>query len=150
MSQLSERIGLNRGWEFTEAFSEAFLRGEDVPVEAAELPHTVKTTPFHYFDESVYQMVSGYRRTLSVPAEWAGKRVFLTLGAAGHRILGMDTDEHVQKYALLTGTVLEELTEETVSGIIAAPPRPILAGLTGRSRARFSGLIVNSPRLSGT
>ena len=36
------------------------------------------------------------------------------LGACGHRILGKDTDEHVQKYALLTGTVQEELTDEMV------------------------------------
>ena len=37
------------------------------------------------------------------------------LGERGHRILGKDTDEHVQKYALLTGTVGEELTDEKVA-----------------------------------
>ena len=36
------------------------------------------------------------------------------LGANGHRILGRDTDEHVSKYALLTGVIAEELTEERV------------------------------------
>ena len=36
------------------------------------------------------------------------------LGARGHRILGRDTDEHVQKYALLTRTIREELTEEKI------------------------------------
>ncbi len=41
-----------------------------------------------------------------------GASLCKALGAAGHRILGRDTDEHVQKYALLTGTVQEELTEE--------------------------------------
>ena len=43
-----------------------------------------------------------------------GASLCKALGAAGHRILGLDTDEHVQKYALLTGTVLEELTEDNV------------------------------------
>ena len=43
-----------------------------------------------------------------------GASLCKALGAAGHRILGLDTDEHVQKYALLTGTVQEELTEDNV------------------------------------
>jgi prephenate dehydrogenase len=36
------------------------------------------------------------------------------LGANGHRILGRDTDEHVSKYAALTGVIGEELTDERV------------------------------------
>ena len=36
------------------------------------------------------------------------------LGANGHRILGRDTDEHVSKYAMLTGVIGEELTDERV------------------------------------
>ena len=36
------------------------------------------------------------------------------LGANGHRILGWDTDEHVRKYAELTGVIREELTDERV------------------------------------
>ena len=36
------------------------------------------------------------------------------LGANGHRILGRDTDEHVSKYAALTGVIAEELTDERV------------------------------------
>ena len=36
------------------------------------------------------------------------------LGANGHRILGRDTDEHVSKYAALTGVIWEELTDERV------------------------------------
>ena len=43
-----------------------------------------------------------------------GASLCKALGARGHRILGRDTDEHVQKYALLTGTVQEELTEDRV------------------------------------
>ena len=36
------------------------------------------------------------------------------LGANGHRIRGWDTDEHVRKYAALTGGIREELTDERV------------------------------------
>ena len=43
-----------------------------------------------------------------------GASLCKALGACGHRILGKDTDEHVQKYALLTETIREELTEEKV------------------------------------
>ena len=43
-----------------------------------------------------------------------GASLCKALGAQGHRILGRDTDEHVQKYALLTGTIQGELTEENI------------------------------------
>lgn len=81
---MAEKIALNRGWEFTKTWDEDFLRGAAVPTEPAQLPHTCAVTPFHYFTEDRYQMVCGYRRTLSVPAAWRGKRVFLCVGAAGH------------------------------------------------------------------
>ena len=41
-----------------------------------------------------------------------GASLCKALGAAGHRILGRDTDEHVLRYALLTEVISEELTEE--------------------------------------
>jgi beta-galactosidase len=75
---MRQRIDLNRDWEFTENYDD--FSGARI----VSLPHTCRETPFHYFDESVYQMVCGYRRTLAVPADWAGKRVFLCVGAAGH------------------------------------------------------------------
>ena len=43
-----------------------------------------------------------------------GASMCKALGAQGHRILGMDTDEHVQKYALLTGTVSAELEDSSL------------------------------------
>ncbi len=82
---MAVRMDLNREWEFTPRYSEAFLRGEAAEdIQAAELPHTCAVTPFHYFDESVYQMLCGYRRRITVPESWAGKRVFFCVGAAGH------------------------------------------------------------------
>ena len=64
------RIYLNRDWNF---------EGELVTI-----PHTVKETPFHYFDESEYQMVSTYQRDIEVPKEWEGKNVLLTFEGVAH------------------------------------------------------------------
>ena len=74
----------NNGWQFCENWSEGFAKGEECDTAEVRLPHTCRETPFNYFDESVYQMECGYRKTLRVPADWSGKRVFLHIGAAGH------------------------------------------------------------------
>ena len=83
VNALRQRIDCNFGWEFTPAWSEGFARDENVPgLAQVALPHTCAETPYDYFDENCYQMVCGYRRRISVPEDWRGKRVFLTLGAA--------------------------------------------------------------------
>ncbi len=43
-----------------------------------------------------------------------GASLCKALGAGGRRILGTDLDSHVQQYALLTGTIGEELTDDRV------------------------------------
>ena len=75
---MRRRIELNRDWAFTENYED--FSGAKI----VSLPHTCRETPYDYFDESVYQMVCAYRRTLDAPEAWAGKRVFLCVGAAGH------------------------------------------------------------------
>ena len=77
-------VFLNFGWDFSESFDKRFLNGEGGNHIKVDLPHTVKETPFHYFDESVYQMVSGYRRKLRLPEGAEKKRVFLIVEAAAH------------------------------------------------------------------
>ena len=83
---MAERIYMNDGWRFTEHFSEKLTEAgfDDSALEIVRLPHTCREVPFHYFDEEIYQMVSGYRRVLSVPESWKGKRVLLTLEGAAH------------------------------------------------------------------
>ena len=44
-----------------------------------------------------------------------GASLCKALGACGHRILGRDADEHVQKYARLTDTVQEDLTDDRIA-----------------------------------
>lgn len=55
----------------------------DSPIESVRLPHTCKTTPYNYFDESIYQTVCGYRKRLDL-TERGGRRVFVCFGAAAH------------------------------------------------------------------
>ncbi len=80
------RIYINDNWIFEERYTDRLL-GDDYQSESAQtvrLPHTCKETPFHYFDESLYQMVCGYRKVWKVPEEWEGKSVSLTLEGAAH------------------------------------------------------------------
>ena len=83
---MSDRIYLNDNWKFTEEFTKEFADREEAGCNLREvrLPHTCKETPFHYFDEQIYQMVSGYKRILSVPEEWKGKKVLLTFDGVAH------------------------------------------------------------------
>lgn len=83
---MPDKIYLNDGWKFTEEFSEQLLSWEYEyeKLKTVRLPHTVKETPLHYFDEHVYQMVSGYRKIVEVPADWKGKHILLTIDGAAH------------------------------------------------------------------
>ena len=71
------------GWEFTPAWSDAFLRGEG-PAEPVRLPHNARELPLHYAGPEDYTLLCGYRRRLEVPAEWVGRRLFLQFDGAAH------------------------------------------------------------------
>ena len=76
-------ISLCSGWEFTERWSEDFARGEGEG-RPVRLPHNVGELPLHYAGPQDYERICGYRRTLELPAEAAGKRVFLQFDGAAH------------------------------------------------------------------
>ncbi|MCR5118743.1 MAG: glycoside hydrolase family 2 protein [Lachnospiraceae bacterium] len=82
---MSDIIMLNNDWQFTEEFSEELLKEDcSVSLQDVRIPHNVKETPYHYFDDKIYQMICGYRRVIHAPADWKGKRVFICFGAVGH------------------------------------------------------------------
>lgn len=83
---MTHRLYLNDDWLFTEQFEDSLAAPEypENTLQPVRLPHTCKETPFHYFDESLYQMVSGYRRHLLIPKNWQGKRILLTFEGAAH------------------------------------------------------------------
>ncbi len=74
---------LCNGWEFTPNWSDAFLRG-DGDAQPVRLPHTCRELPLHSIDPADYQMLCGYRRSLTLSPAWAGKRLFLRFDGAAH------------------------------------------------------------------
>lgn len=112
---MAERIYLNDGWNFTkeykEGFEKTFHAGEGT-VEV-RLPHTCAETPFHYFDEGVYQMVCGYQKKLFIPEEYQGKRVILTFEGAAHEsevfINGKKAGEHHCGYTAFSVDLTDHL-----------------------------------------
>lgn len=72
-------------WQFSKEFNEDML-GASYKGEATEvrIPHSVVEMPYNCFDESIYQMVSGYRRILNLDKKYEGKVILLTFDAVGH------------------------------------------------------------------
>ncbi|MCR5623918.1 MAG: glycoside hydrolase family 2 protein [Lachnospiraceae bacterium] len=83
---MSKKICLNNDWGYTDNFTEDLLGADfdESSLQNVRLPHTVKETPFNYFDESEYQMVSGYRRIIKWDDTFENKNVFLNVGAVAH------------------------------------------------------------------
>lgn len=83
---MRKRIYLNDGWKFSEVYEEGmcYPAYDESQMKNVRLPHTCKELPFHYFDEEMYQMVSGYRKGLQAPEDWAGRRVILTFEGVAH------------------------------------------------------------------
>ena len=83
---MRKRIYLNDGWKFSEVYEEGmcYPAYDESQMTNVRLPHTCKELPFHYFDEEMYQMVSGYRKGLQAPEDWAGRRVILTFEGVAH------------------------------------------------------------------
>ena len=75
-------IDINNNWEFTPSFSSEFMNGRG-EAQTVRLPHTCAETPYDYFDESIYQMVCGYRKRLDL-SDRNGRRAFVCFGAAAH------------------------------------------------------------------
>ena len=54
---MRQRIYLNEEWCFAKEYTEQMLDASYVAdqMEQIRIPHTVQETPFHYFDEQMYQ-----------------------------------------------------------------------------------------------
>ena len=77
-------ISICSGWEYSEEWSEEFLRRGEGPATPVRLPHNGKELPLHYSSPRDYERICGYRRTLLLPKEAEGKRVFLQFDGAAH------------------------------------------------------------------
>lgn len=113
---MRKTIHLNFNWEFASKFTSDFSKGYPCDTVEVDLPHTCRETPFHYFDESIYQMICGYRKRITLPKKSRGKRVFLIVGAAGHSaqvyINGEPCSEpHIGGYTEFTVDLTDRLKE---------------------------------------
>lgn len=83
---IRERIYFNNNWKFAECFADEMCLATYDAKDLADvrIPHTCKELPLHYFDESLYQMVSGYRKVFTAPTDWKGKHVVLTFEGVAH------------------------------------------------------------------
>ena len=69
---MREVFPLNRDW--------LFIREDAAPSaqpETVDLPHANTLLPYNYLDETAYQFVSVYTRTLYAPEAWRARRVFV-------------------------------------------------------------------------
>ena len=87
------RIPLNNDWIYNDDF-DALPDGKKV-----RIPHTVAETPFNYFDESIYQKISGYKKTFDYPSEAEGKRVFVVFEGVAHQATVFVNDVEVVSHS---------------------------------------------------
>ncbi len=77
------KLSLCDNWEFSQQWTPEFGQGLG-KAPTVRLPHNPRPVPIHYTDHTSYQMLCGYRRHLEIPADYAGKRLFLQFDGAGH------------------------------------------------------------------
>ena len=81
---MAQRIYLDRKWRFNENFTEEMISSPMEESTLINIPHTVKETPLSYFDESIYQMVSAYQKSIFAPTQWENQLVSLVFEGVGH------------------------------------------------------------------
>ena len=114
-----QRIYLNDDWYFTGEFTDKLLASDmDMgELQKVRIPHTVCETPYNYFDESCYQMLCGYRRTIHVEDAWRKGHLILTFEGAAHEavvyINGQQAVKHYSGYTAFSVDMLPYLTESS-------------------------------------
>lgn len=101
-------IHLNDDWSYSPVFLEEMIQinYREEGMTKVRIPHTNVETPYHYFDEEIYQFISCYRKTLFAEEAWGGKHVLLTFEAVAHIaevfINGKKAAEHFGGYTAFT------------------------------------------------
>lgn len=70
---------LNNNWKYKKGFDKSYVHKDfdDSSFTEINLPHTNKEIPYNYFDEKMYQFVSCYRKTFTVPKGLEDKRIMV-------------------------------------------------------------------------
>ncbi len=123
-SETMKKIAWNRDWRFSESWDDQ-MKSDPTPRDMQEvtLPHSVVTTPFHYFDEHIYQMISGYRKVFRTERDWADQTVLLTLEGAAHEatvyLNGEEIACHKNGYTAFTMDLTEKLRPAGEENVLA-------------------------------
>ncbi|WP_044912667.1 glycoside hydrolase family 2 protein [Butyrivibrio sp. WCE2006] len=98
---MRKRIYINDNWKFKPEFDDEMIKADyhDEEMENVRIPHTVKETPFNYFDDKTYQMVSGYRRVFNADTSWKDKSVILHFEGAAHEAFVFINGDFVCKHS---------------------------------------------------
>lgn len=85
---MRKTIDLNFGWKYSESCADEMLLAsyDDSAFETVDIPHANKEIPYNYFDESVFQFVSCYRKAFRLPEEayLPDKKVFICFEGAAN------------------------------------------------------------------
>lgn len=83
---MQTRYYLNDNWKFCEEYVEEMtnITYDDSKMVDVRIPHTCKELPYHYFDESEYQMLCGYRKMVWIPREWQEKVILVNFEGVAH------------------------------------------------------------------
>lgn len=77
-----QKLNFNTDWLFNDKNLDNAqnLEFDDQNWQRVNLPHSNKIVPHHYFDESIYQFVSWYRRHFHLAKEIKGKKIIIEFG----------------------------------------------------------------------
>ncbi len=75
---MRKRVDLNFNWQYYRDFKESYLLDDEPGMyEIVNLPHTNIELPYNYLDESSYQFISCYVKTLTLDGSLINKKLLL-------------------------------------------------------------------------
>ncbi len=83
---MRKTIYLNNEWKYSDEFKDEMAEPSyhDSGMAVVRIPHTVSVTPFNYFNDNIYQKLSGYRKSFKADESWKDKKVTLNFMGAAH------------------------------------------------------------------
>jgi len=99
------RYNLNFNWRYAEDWSEDLINPafDDSALALVNIPHANKEIPYSYFDDKMFQFVSGYRNTFTVPESFTDRRLVLKFEAVANYAVvyvnGVEATSHKGSYS---------------------------------------------------